>query len=148
MGRKRREEIEVFFSHILSLDGCWQWGGYVQNAGYASFSTSRETILAHRWSYRYFVGKIKAKMTLDHLCRNKLCVNPDHLEQITRTQNIQRAGLAGVALHESKKLYCSKGHSYQEHGVRYKNGHTAYGTPKYARRCTVCEPKYLRYGDK
>lgn len=136
--RPRRTELEVFFSHIESVDDCWQWGGYVQNAGYALMSTFQRTILAHRWAYQYFIEPIKNKFTLDHLCMNKLCVNPYHLEQVTRTTNIQRAGLAGVALEESQKTHCPAGHPYEKFGKVYSNGTTAYGTTKYARRCLEC----------
>ena len=124
--------------------GCWVWQGYVQNAGYGSMSTYIKTQLAHRWAFEYFREPIPKGMTVDHLCRNKLCVNPEHLELVTRTQNIQRAGLAGVARREAIKTHCPKGHSYKDFGVKTKNGYTNYGTTKYARRCTICYPKYLK----
>lgn len=128
----------MFFEKIISIDDCWIWGGYVQNAGYAAMSTYRHTFLAHRWAYEYFIEKIKPRLTLDHLCKNKICVNPYHLEQVTRAENIRRSGLSGVALIESQKTHCKNGHSYAKHGVRYPNGYTKARTRKYARRCIAC----------
>lgn len=141
----RRKEIEVFFSHVVSTDNCWLWGGYVQNAGYGSFNTFKRPLLAHRFSYEYFIEKIKPKMTIDHLCKNKLCVNPNHLEEVTRQENIKRAGLLGFALKESLKTHCPKGHSYVLHARRFANGNHKDGTVKYSKRCLTCYPKYKRY---
>lgn len=144
-GRKRREPICIFDSKVRKTNGCWLWNGYIMNAGYGAMTTHEGSYLAHRWAYEYFVGKIPQKMTIDHLCKNKLCVKPEHLEVVTRTENIQRAGLRGVAKKESEKTRCPKNHSYEKHGVVYKNGYTKYGTVKYARRCTVCYPFYKRF---
>lgn len=144
--RQRRTELQVFESKIVGLDGaCWMWGGNVQNAGYAQMSTYKKTYLAHRWSYEFFRGGLDPTLTLDHKCRNKLCVNPFHLEQVTRVVNIQRAPISGVAKKAADKTHCQKGHDYAIHGVVYKNGFTITGIVKFARRCTVCNPNYKRY---
>ena len=142
---KQSTEVDRFYKQTEMSDSCWLWTGYVMNAGYGALATSNGTELVHRFSYRLFVGDIPDKLTIDHLCEVKTCVNPDHLELVTRTENIQRYGLAGVALKESQKTHCKAGHLYKVYGVRYKNGYTDYGTVKYARRCTLCAPKYLRY---
>jgi HNH endonuclease len=135
---KTSTEIERFFERTTKTDRCWLWNGYVMNAGYGAFSTRKGTELVHRWSYEYHIQPIPSKMTIDHLCRNKICVNPDHMEVVTRTENIRRCGLTGVALKESKKTHCPQGHSYAEYGVRTPNGYTKFGTKKYARRCNKC----------
>lgn len=144
--RARRTELEVFESKVIGLnDSCWIWGGYVQNAGYGQMSTYKKTYLAHRWAYQFFRGGLDPKLTLDHKCRNKICVNPFHLEQVTRVENIQRAPISGVAKNESTKTHCPKGHDYSIHGVVYKNGYTKTGIIKFARRCTICSPHYRNY---
>lgn len=142
---RQSTEVQRFYDRTQMSQDCWQWTGHVMNAGYGSFATSKGTTLSHRWSYEHFIDEIPPKVTVDHLCRNKLCVNPDHMELVTRTENIKRAGLTGIAKREAKKTHCPKGHSYLEHGVVYKNGYTEYGTEKFARRCTVCYPFYARF---
>jgi hypothetical protein len=142
--KKQSTEIARFHANIEYSDGCWIWKGYVMNAGYGAFATKNGAMLVHRWSYQHFRDKIPHKMTVDHLCKQKLCANPAHMELVTRAENIKRAGLAGIALSESKKTHCPKGHKYSEHGVIYKNGYSEYGTQKFARRCSICYPAHAR----
>lgn len=70
---------------------CWPWQGSVDARGYghASLPTGRD--YAHRYAYRELVGELDEGMTVDHLCRVRSCVNPDHLEQVTRAENLRRA---------------------------------------------------------
>ena len=143
MGKKRRNPVDIFNGKHIKLDsGCWLWLGYIGNSGYGYISTHLGTQLAHRWSYNHFIGTIKEGLTIDHKCRNVLCVNPDHLEQITLTENIQRAPISGVAVIESNKTHCPKGHSYLEYGIWTKNGFTKTGLQKKTRRCSVCYPNF------
>lgn len=65
--------------------GCWIWHA-AKSKGYGLFQGSR----AHRWAYERMIGEIPASLTLDHLCGNKSCVNPAHLEPVTRLENIRR----------------------------------------------------------
>ena len=125
MSRTRRNELDIFNSNVRKTNSCWWWLGRVMNAGYGQMITYRGNYLAHRWAYTHFIGGVPNKMTIDHLCKNKLCVNPAHMEIVTRTENIRRCGLQGVALKESLKTHCPKGHAYADFGVVYKNGLTA-----------------------
>lgn len=143
--RARQSEIDIFNKNTIKTTTCWNWVGYIQNAGYGSMVTYKGNYLAHRWAFENFVRPIKPKMTIDHLCKNKICVNPKHMEEVTRAENIRRCGLQGVALKESQKTHCNNGHDYSVYGVKYKNGFNEYGTRKYARRCTKCHPKFARY---
>ena len=72
---------------------CWLWKT-PGLGGYGSFMLKRVRKYAHRWSYEELVGPIPADLEIDHLCRNRACVNPAHLEPVTRKINTQR-GLAG-----------------------------------------------------
>ena len=65
---------------------------------------------AHRWSYEYFVGSIPKDLTIDHLCRNTLCVNPKHLDPVTRKENILRG--EGFAARNARKTHCIYGHEF------------------------------------
>lgn len=74
--------------------GCWNWTGAITDYGYgraAKYSNNRSWSLAHRISYDVFIGGLDSKLTIDHLCFNRKCVNPFHLEQVTLAVNAYRA---------------------------------------------------------
>lgn len=103
-------------------DGCWEWTGTRNDSGYGVVRKQR----AHRAVYELMVGPIPDRLTLDHLCRNRACVRPDHLEPVTREENVRRGIHGGNAL----KTHCPAGHLYD--AIR-PNGRYL------ARRCTTCE---------
>jgi hypothetical protein len=72
--------------------------------------TTDRVILAHRYSYERFVGPLDPKLVLDHLCRNRWCVNPSHLEQVTNTENVLR-GMSPPAI-AARRSTCAAGHPY------------------------------------
>lgn len=97
--------------------GCWIWrGGQVK--GYPRYSYG----LGHRYSYELFVGPIPDGLELDHLCRIPLCVNPAHLEPVTRAENQRRRSAAQTS--------CLRGHPFDEANTYYRNGNR--------RRCRIC----------
>ena len=72
-------------------NGCWLWMGALNRAGYAQLYLNGAARLAHRLAYAEHVGPIPDGLPLDHLCRVKRCVNPDHLEPVTASENVRRA---------------------------------------------------------
>ena len=104
--------------------GCWEWRKIsVDKKGYGRF-VSEVGKFAHRFSYHYHKGKLDPKLTIDHLCRNKRCVNPDHLEQVTQRENVLR-GTADAAKNVLK-THCKRGHKLSGKNLfvkKSKNGH-------------------------
>jgi hypothetical protein len=86
--------------------GCWTWTGALRN-GYGDTCVDGERY-AHRWSYEHFVGPIPDGLTIDHLCRNKRCVNPAHLEPVAMRENILRSDSASAV--NARKTHCIRGH--------------------------------------
>lgn len=88
---------------------CWVWVASGSPNGYGQISWQGKTTLSHRLAYRLLIGPIPQGLTLDHLCRNRRCVNPGHLEPVTGLENVRR-GHAGKR--ERERTHCAKGHPY------------------------------------
>ena len=73
---------------------CIVWNGHLDTSGYPSFKYMGETLLVHRQLYKEEVRDIASAETIDHTCRNKLCLNLDHLDVVSRTENLKRMQLA------------------------------------------------------
>lgn len=95
--------------HICTDTGCWEWLGSGRN-GYGLFWLNGAYSQSHRVAYAYFRERPAPKLVLHHRCENKLCVNPWHLEQMTRWENVAR-GDAPPAVN-NRKTACPKGHLY------------------------------------
>lgn len=121
---------------IAQVNGCWLFQGRVNQNGYSSIGINRgrgkpyHTRLVHRVAYETFVGPIPAGMTIDHLCRNKLCVNPEHLEAVTQRENSFRA-----PNYIGNRTHCPSGHEYSP-----DNTHVNQKTNR--RTCRACHRKH------
>lgn len=98
------------FYVIEPNSGCWLWIGAV-SGGYGRKQHDGKVQQAHRVSYQLHVGPVPAGKVLDHKCRTKLCVNPDHLEPVTQSENIKRGALPRLlAARQQVKTHCPQGH--------------------------------------
>lgn len=79
-----------FFSQVHITSGCWTWTGCIDTNGYGQMMVGRKRHLVHKLAYLNMVGPIAPGLELDHLCFNRLCVRPDHLEAVTKRENIRR----------------------------------------------------------
>jgi hypothetical protein len=108
-------------------NGCWQWLGSQNGSGYAQYWIDGKHLYVHRYAYNHLVGEIPKGMVLDHLCRNRVCVNPAHLEMVTQQENILRG--IGKAAKESMAKNCPQGHPYDEQNTILYQGR------RYCREC-------------
>ena len=99
---------ERFWSKVDASGDCWEWTGGVQRQGYGITYVDGPQRVAHRWAWENLVGPVPDGLVLDHLCRNKRCVNPDHLEPITNRENILRG--YGITARNARKTECIHGH--------------------------------------
>lgn len=106
--------IDTFMDKIIPIpeSGCWAWLGPVNNDGYGALYSNRKTHMAHRFFYEQIKGNIPKNMVLDHKCRVRSCVNPDHLEPVTLKENVRR-GKRGIIL----QTHCKRGHELNKDTV-------------------------------
>ncbi len=128
------KDIQRFHKFIKIQDGCWIFTGRTLR-GYGYFSIKGDLILAHRFSYLASHGTIPFGKQLDHLCRNRSCVNPAHLEAVTGRVNCLRGN--GPTAVNARKTDCVNGHTFSKTNThkRFRNGY-------WVRACRQCWNDY------
>jgi hypothetical protein len=124
----------------LTADGCWIWkGGAAGSDGaYGRMQVDKKVMPAHRFAYEVFVGPVPVGMEIDHLCRNRLCCNPLHLEAVTHSENVRRGD---SPLRHRNKTHCPAGHPYAGDNLRIE--HCRSGVQ--SRHCMTCDrARWLR----
>lgn len=121
---------ERFWSRVAVAgpNECWLWTGATRGGGYGVLQANCVTFTAHRLAYELLRGPIPDGLTLDHLCRNKACVNPAHLDPVALRENILRSD--GVTAVNARKTHCVNGHLLA--------GDNLYRHPRGDRVCRAC----------
>lgn len=139
-------QINRFLRKLIKTDSCWEWDAFVQENGYGQHSFGRKTILAHRASYQLFKGELLPDMQIDHTCNNRKCVNPDHLEQVTASENTKRMYQRGqeprgAVDFQKNKTHCQRGHAYNEENTYWRPDRVGRG----CRQCIkIASTAYLK----
>ena len=120
--------------------GCWLWLRTTAPAGrYGWIRENGKGKLAHRVSYESHRGPIAAGMTIDHLCRTPLCVNPSHMRVVSQRDNVLANHSRSLSAVNHRKTHCPQGHSYADHGRVRRDG-----PQKGHRACMECDREYHR----
>jgi hypothetical protein len=130
---QRRSPEERFWKKVgrADPDQCWEWLGTRNDRGYGRFAIPSPTggmrqVRAYRFAYELLVGAIPEGLEIDHLCRNRGCVNPAHLEPVTHRENMFRA----------RQTHCKHGHEFTEAN--------SYLPPSGGRECRLCQAAHNR----
>lgn len=147
MTRKRKPPQDRFWAkvdkngptpeHRPDLGPCWVWTGARKGKGYGSFFLDGKCRRAHRVAFEWQNGSIPNGLQTDHLCRNRLCVNPDHLEAVDNRTNSLR-GVGFVARH-AQQTHCLRGHPFTPENTKLEPD--KYGLK---RRCLTCRRQRAR----
>jgi hypothetical protein len=119
-------QAETFWAYVERSNSCWNWTASCDSKGYGQYAigtykpNSRRNARAHQVSYALTIGEVPENMVIDHLCRNRTCVNPAHMEVVTNKDNILR-GVSPSSKH-AIKTHCPYGHPYNDSNTRLNAG--------------------------
>lgn len=122
---------EAFWAKVAKGDGCWEWQGARSASGYGVARWQGRDRPAHRIAYEFVHGPVPLELEMDHLCRNRGCVNPAHLEPVTGRENVLRSPIAIPAIN-ARMTTCKAGHPLVP---------SPWGRQRW---CPVCRANYKR----
>lgn len=134
MGKKEvgqgKRGMGVLFK--VTESGCWNWQHLLRSDGYSFITVGKRRLRGHRFMFELLVGKISKGFEIDHLCRNRACVNPTHLEPVTGKENLRR-GMSVPALNY-RKVFCLRGHPLEGSNLSTRYDKKGRGS----RHCITC----------
>lgn len=141
------KQLEVktrFYSKVAvpgTPNGCWEWTGAKDKTGYGRFKINGKAEMSHRVSHMIFIGDIPEGYDIDHLCRNTGCVNPEHIEAVTRQENYLR-GLGPSLAKQREPCNKFKTHCVNGHPRTVEN--TCFDEKRNAKRCRICKNNQMK----
>jgi hypothetical protein len=125
---------------VVDERGCWIWTASKTIGGYGHLTFQSERRYAHRFAYELLVAPVPKHLDVDHLCRVRACCNPDHLEPVTRRENLLRGDT--IPARNAAKTACHRGHPFDAANLRVD--------PKTGdRKCRACDKEnQQRYRDR
>lgn len=125
-----------FWSHVQKTDTCWIWKAGRGN-GYGQAWWQSRVQYAHRIAYTLTKGKISADLTVDHLCMNRLCVNSDHLELVSREENVRRKNLKSqIYIRRKRRGICEYPDCTRRQGTERRKNYAGTLTVYIKRHCS------------
>lgn len=125
---------EILARLVETPEGCWEWTGAKLQSGYGSVRFEGRSRVVHRVTWEQTHGPVADGLQIDHLCRNRACANPSHLEPVTQAENLRRG--RGVCALNALKTKCPKGHPLNEENT--------YVDPRGYRDCRICRARRRR----
>lgn len=129
MGPKPIPVADRILSKVVKSGDCWQWVGAIKENGYGVILDQgvRRMVYVHRKMFELFYYKIPDGLVIDHLCRNRACCKPSHLQAVTQKENLLRGENRNFVTQRTG--FCARGHEMNLHGKQAKDGRT---------RCNAC----------
>lgn len=111
--------------------GCWIWVGARSGAGYGYWGVDCKPWRVHRYTYQHFVGSLIDGLVIDHICVRRICCNPEHLRQVTQSENLRNENSTCVL--QAMKTHCVRGHEFTPENTSLQRG----GTKRVCRACKL-----------